>query len=90
MSRTHLKHADLLKHKQLPKPDWAPIRRVLGDQMPDLMPGPRGRQRLVQSLTQRFGENFRMNSEAQRTLQHFEDETHKIRTWLVSKGVSHG
>lgn len=58
--------------------------------MPQLMPGPRGRARLVQALTQRFGENFRMNSEAQKALGHFDGETLKIRTWLVHKGVQHG
>lgn len=88
--KTHLKHADLLHHPQLPKADFTPIRRILGDMAPDLMPGPRGRQRLVQALTQRFGESFRMNSEAQRALHHFEGETTKIRSWLKLKGVQHG
>ncbi len=85
-----MKHKHLLQDPKLPKADFSPLKHVLGDLMPQLMPGPRGRQRLTLALTQRFGENFRMNGEAQKAMKHFEDETNKIRSWLVSKGVTNG
>lgn len=84
-----MKHAHLLKDPKLPKANFAPIKLVLGDLMPGLMPGPRGRHRLVLALAQRFGENFRMNTDAQRVLGHFDSETHKIALYLRSKGAQH-
>lgn len=85
-----MKHAHLLRHPALPKPDFAPIARVLGEGMPELMPGPRGRQRLSLALAQRFGENYRTNQGAQAVMKHFDDETEKVSSWLKLKGVSHG
>lgn len=85
-----MKHAHLLQHPGRPKADFQPIAHLLGDIMPQLMPGPQGRQRLVLALAQRFGENFRMNSAAQGALKHFEGETEKVRSWLKLQGVQHG
>lgn len=85
-----MKHRELLQHSHLPKPNWAPIHQLLGDQMPELAPGPRGKHRLALALTQRFGENWRLNSQAQSAVHHFDTETERVRAFFISKGVSHG
>lgn len=79
--REHEK-ARILADRTIPAPDYSPIREALGDLMPDLPPGARGRHRLVLALTQRFGENFRMNGKARELLAHFEDESAHIRTHI--------
>lgn len=76
------KHRKILADPTLPRADFGPIREALGDLTPDLMPGKRGRHRLVQALTQRFGENFRTNAGAQKLMQHFDDETEHMKAHL--------
>lgn len=85
-----IRHSELLRHPDAPKADFGPIRQVLGELMPELMLGPRGRHRLTLALTQRFGENFRMNTQAQAVVRHFDEQEHTARSWLHNKGVSHG
>lgn len=72
------------------KADFSQFKKLFGDLMPELSPGPRGRHRLVLALTQRFGEHFRMNAEAQGALKYFDSETQRIRAHLIAKGASHG
>ena len=84
-----MKHAHLLQHPELPKPDFTPIKRLLGDMMPDMPVGPRGRQRLIRALTQRFGENYRAFEAANEALKHFDNESAHVRAWLHAKGVQH-
>lgn len=81
------KYVHLLGDPRMPKPDYTPIRQELGELMPHLMPGPRGRQRLTLALTQRFGENWRMNIAAKSMMGHFESEDLKLRTYFHGKGL---
>lgn len=85
-----MKHAHLLKHPQLPKPDYTPIRNVLQELMPVLSPDSRGRARLHLALTHRFGENFRMNEQAKQAVAHFDSETARIKLWFKQRGVQDG
>lgn len=85
-----MKHAHLLNHADLPKPNFGPIRELLGSMCPDMSPGPQGRQRLVRALTQRFGENYRAFEAATEALRHFDAESAHVRDWLRLKGVQDG
>ena len=67
--------------------DLKPIQEALGPevQLPDLPPGPLGRFRLVQTLQNRFGNDFKTISAARKALQHFDRESKMIRGFVQAK-----
>jgi hypothetical protein len=60
--------------KYQPKMNLAPIKEVLGEDIPDITPTPLGRYRLVQSLKAKFGENYRNIPSARKVMDHFDSE----------------
>jgi hypothetical protein len=67
--------------------DFEPLQQMLGDKMPDLIPGEVGRLRLLESLRSIFGEQFRNNMQAQGAIQHFDSQTSLARDILKLRGL---
>lgn len=56
------------------KMDTDPIRRLLGEDMPDITPTPLGRFRLISALKSKFGPSYRNYPQASEVLSHFDSE----------------
>jgi Fe-S-cluster formation regulator IscX/YfhJ len=65
--------------------DLTKVSEALGDDTPDLKPGAVGRFRLVQALSNRYGNNFKQVKSARRALKDFDDQTDRVREMVIVK-----
>lgn len=54
--------------------DMDPIKRILGEDMPEITPTPLGRYRLITALKNKFGPSYRNYPQASEVLEHFDGE----------------
>lgn len=71
-----------------PQINLAPIKEVLGEDIPDITPTPLGRYRLITALRQRFGENYRNIPSGRKLLEHFDSEHEYFRKLRKIRGGS--
>lgn len=67
--------------------DLKPIQDAVGPEvaLPDLPAGPIGRFRLVETLRNRYGDNFRIIPGARNALKHFDQETEMLKSYVEKK-----
>lgn len=83
----HLTLKKLHELQNLPAMDMKPIKKVLGEDMPDISPTPLGRLRLLNALKAKFGANYRNIPGAAEALSHFSDEMRYFEALRKVKGV---
>lgn len=67
--------------------DFSTSEQLLQEDMPRLIPGPLGRVRLVESLANRFGANFRAQTAPRAALDEFDQQTKQVEQILRLRGL---